>query len=136
LVEKYRTDVGVLIDHATAAGAWVVLVGQPVRDPRFDADLEVAGINAVYQEYAEAMSRVSYVDAGQFVEAPDGRYTDRLPCLDLDIDCAPDGTTLVRSDGIHFCPVIGTLPCPVWSSGAARFGLGIAAAANAPASFD
>lgn len=136
LVEKYRTDVGVLIDQATTAGAWVVLVGQPVRHPSFDADLEVAGINAVYQEYAAARAQVSYVDAGQFVEAPDGRYTDRMPCLDLDTDCAPDGTTLVRSDGIHFCPVIGALPCPVWSSGATRFGLGIAAAANDPQRFD
>ena len=136
LVEKYRTDVGVLIDHATAAGARVVLVGQPVRDPRFDADLEVEGINGVYQDYAAAMPLVSYVDAGALVENPDGRFTDRLPCLDLDTDCAPDGTTLVRSDGIHFCPVVGALPCPVWSSGATRFGLGIAAAANDPAAFD
>lgn len=29
LIAKYRADVGVLIDRATAAGAWVVLVGQP-----------------------------------------------------------------------------------------------------------
>ena len=136
LVEKYRTDVGVLIDHATAAGARVVLVGQPVRDPRFDADLEVGGINVMYQDYAAAMPRVSYVDAGGLVENADGRFTDRLPCTDLDTGCAPDGTTLVRSDGIHFCPVVGTLPCPVWSSGATRFGLGIAAAANDPAAFD
>jgi hypothetical protein len=136
LVEKYRADVGVLIDHATAAGAWVVLVGQPVRHPRFDADLEVEGINAMYQEYAAALPRVSFVDAGRLVEDADGRFTDRLPCLDLDTDCAPDGTALVRSDGIHFCPVVGTLPCPVWSSGATRFGLGIAAAADDPASFD
>jgi hypothetical protein len=136
LVEKYRADVGILIEHATAAGAWVVLVGQPVRHPRFDADLEVEGINALYQDYAAALPRVSFVDAGRLVEDADGRYTDRLPCLDLDTDCAPDGTTLVRSDGIHFCPVVGTLPCPVWSSGATRFGLGIAAAANDPATFD
>jgi hypothetical protein len=38
--------------------------------------------------------------------------------------------------GLHFCPVVGVNPCPVWSSGAARFGLGIAAGANDPASFD
>ena len=136
LVEKYRADVGVLIDHATAAGAWVVLVGQPLRHPRFDAELEVDGINAVYQEYAATMSRVSYVDAGHLVETPDGGYTDRLPCIDLDTDCAPDGTTVVRGDGVHFCPVVYTDPCPVWSSGAVRFGLGIASAANNPANFE
>ncbi len=136
LVEKYRNDVGVLIDHARAAGAWVVLVGQPLRHPSFDAELEVEGINAAYREYAASMSHVSYVDAGRFVETPDGRYTDRLPCTEFDIDCAPDGTTVVRGDGVHFCPVVGVSPCPVWSSGAVRFGFGIASAANDPQSFD
>ena len=135
LVDKYRADVGVLIEHATAAGAWVVLVGQPLRDPRFDADYEVEGINRVFQEYAAEMSRVSFVDAGRFVETPEGRYADRLACIDLDTDCAPDGTTVVRGDGVHFCPVVGVNPCPVWSSGAVRFGLRIASAANDPSNY-
>jgi hypothetical protein len=135
LVEKYRADVGVLIDHARAAGAWVVLVGQPLSHPSFEAELEVDGINAVYREYA-AMSHVSYVDAGQFVETPDGQYTDRLPCAEFDTDCAPDGTTVVRGDGVHFCPIANVNPCPVWSSGAVRFGFGIASAANDPQRFD
>ncbi len=136
LVEQYRIDIGVLIEHATAAGAWVVLVGQPVRHPRFDADLEVEGINAVYRGYAAGRAHVSYVDAGQFVETADGRYTDRLPCNEFDTDCAPDGTTVVRGDGVHFCPVVDVVPCPVWSSGAVRFGLAIASAAAEPARFD
>ena len=135
LVDKYRADVGVLIDHARAAGAWVVLVGQPLHHPSFEAELEVDGINAMYREYA-AMSHVSYVDAGQFVETPDGQYTDRLPCAEFDTDCAPDGTTVVRGDGVHFCPVVYVSPCPVWSSGAVRFGFGIASAANDPQRFD
>ena len=136
LVEKYRADVGVLIEHARASGAWVVLVGQPLRHPSFDADLEVEGINAVYRQYATTMSEVSYVDAGQFVETPDGAYTDRLPCAEFDTDCAPDGTTVVRGDGVHFCPIVEVSPCPVWSSGAVRFGFGIASAANDPQRFD
>jgi hypothetical protein len=90
----------------------------------------------VYQEYAATMSGVSYVDAGRYVETPDGRYTDRLPCSELDTDCAPDGTTVVRGDGVHFCPVVDVVPCPVWSSGAVRFGLGIASAATNPAGFE
>lgn len=136
LVDKYRVDVRVLIDHAATAGAWVVLVGQPLHHPRFDADLEVEGINAAYREFADAMPRVSYVDAGHSVETPDGRYADRLPCIDLDIDCASDGSTVVRGDGVHFCPIIDVSPCPVWSGGAVRFGLAIASAANDPVSFD
>ena len=74
--------------EATATS--VVLVGRPYRHPAFEAEFEVNGINAVYQQYAAA-SRVSSVDAAW---------------------------------------------CPVYSSGATRFGLGIAAAANDPATFD
>jgi hypothetical protein len=136
LVDRYRTDVAVLIDQATTAGAWVVLVGQPPRHPRFETDVEVAGINEVYREYAAAMPRVSFVDAGHLVETPDGEYTDRLPCIELDTDCAPDGTTVVRGDGVHFCPVIGVNPCTVWSSGAFRFGMEIVSAANDPVRLD
>ena len=135
-MEKYRADVGVLIDHARAAGAWVVLVGQPLRHPSFDAELEVDGINAVYREYAARCRRCPMSTPASLVETPDGQYTDRLPCVEFDTDCAPDGTTVVRGDGVHFCPVVYTDPCPVWSSGAVRFGFGIASAANDPATFD
>jgi hypothetical protein len=136
LVEQYRSDVGVLIERASDGGARVVLVGQPYRHPAFEAELEVDGINAVYEQYAAALPRVSFVDAGRYVETPDGAYADRLPCVDLDTDCAADGTTVVRGDGVHFCPVVGAPWCPVYSSGAIRFGLGIAAAANDPSNFD
>jgi len=78
----------------------------------------------------------SGVDAGAAVESADGSYTDRLPCTALDMDCAADGTTVVRGDGVHFCPVVGVSPCPVWSSGAARFGMTIAAAAADPQRLD
>ena len=111
----------------------MVLVGQPLHHPRFVAEARIEGINVVYREYAAARSQVSYVDAGRNVEQPTGAYTDRLPCTEFDQDCGPDGTTVVRGDGVHFCPVVGVHPCPVWSSGAARFGLGIAAGANDPA---
>lgn len=136
LVDAYRHDVGVLVDHARQAGARVVLIGQPYRAPSFDAELEVDGINAIYREYAAAFPYVSFIDAGAAVETPDGRYTERLPCTPYDSDCAPDGTTLVRSDGVHFCPIVGQNPCTIWASGAFRFGSEIALAANDPASFD
>ncbi len=136
LVERYRADLGVLVDRARRSGARVVLVGQPYRAPSFDADLEVAGINEVLQQYAASFAHVSFVDAGAAVETPDGRYAERLPCTPTDSDCAPDGTTVVRGDGVHFCPIAGENPCSVWSSGAFRFGAAIAGAANDPAAFD
>ena len=136
VVEQYRYDVGVLIDKARRVGARVVLVGQPLRAASFDADLEVNGINEMYQEYAAMFPYVSFVDAGRAVETADGQFTDRLPCTPYDTDCAADGTTVVRGDGVHFCPVVGENPCSVWSSGAFRFALVIASAANNPRVFD
>ena len=52
------------------------------------------------------------------------------------MDCAADGTTVVRGDGVHFCPIVGMHPCPVWSSGAMRYGLAIATAAADPQRLD
>lgn len=143
LVAAYRDGIASLIDTARRSGARVVLVGQPRRDPALDADVEVEGINAVYREYAADHPFVSYVDAGEAVETVDGAFAEHLPCLPDDVaageaGCAPDGsgTAVVRGDGVHFCPVAGANPCPVWSSGAFRFGRAIGAAANDPAAFD
>ncbi|MEZ5247870.1 MAG: hypothetical protein R2713_01220 [Ilumatobacteraceae bacterium] len=136
LVERYRADLGVLVDTARRAGARVVLVGQPHRAASFEAEFEVDGINQVLVEYAEAFPHVTYVDAGARVEHPDGTYADRLPCSEFDPVCAPDGTTVVRGDGVHFCPAAGKNPCPVWSSGAVRFGLEIAGGISDAAAAD
>lgn len=136
LVDRYQFDVGMLIDRARRAGASVVLVGQPVRAASFQADEEVAGINAAYRAFAASMSFVSFVDAGATVELPDGTFAERLPCTSFDSECDGDGLAVVRGDGVHFCPLAGYNPCPVWSSGAFRFALAIAAAANDPRSFD
>jgi hypothetical protein len=136
LVERYRADVTLLVETARAAGAWVVLVGQANHHPLLGVEGQIAGLNAAYRDLAERLPMVAFVDAGAAVEAADGSYTDRLPCTELDIDCAVDGTTVVRGDGVHFCPVVGVAPCPVWSSGAVRYGTTIAAAATDPERFD
>ena len=134
--EEYRGDLFVLITRARRAGARVLLVGQPERAPSFGHDDRVASINGMLQEFAAEWTFVSYVDAGAAVETPDGQFAERLPCTEFDTDCAADGQTVVRGDGVHFCPVIDVAPCPVYSSGALRFSLAIASAANDPASFD
>ncbi len=136
LVDRYREDVGTLIDRARRAGARVVLVGQPRRAASFDDDAEVDGLTELYRSFARSFPFVSFVDAGATVEAPDGSFTDRLPCTGFDTDCAADGSTVVRGDGVHFCPHEDTNPCDVWSSGAFRFGLAIAGAANRPQSYE
>ena len=136
LVDRYRDDIGALVERARQAGARVVLVGQPYRSAAFDDDLEVDGLNAAYEAYADALPFVSFVDAGAAVEDRDGRYTDRLPCAEFDVGCESNGTVIVRGDGVHFCPIAGENPCSVPSSGAIRFALAIADAAADPARYD
>jgi hypothetical protein len=133
---RYRADLTELVDHARSTGARVVLVGQPYRSPSFDHTDRVDAINQVIQELTQAYRFVSYVDAGAAVETADGSFSDRLPCAFFDLDCAADGTTVVRGDGVHFCPVVNVHPCPVYSSGAFRFGAAIATAANNPTDFE
>ena len=133
---RYRADLTELVDHARSTGARVVLVGQPYRSPSFDHADRVDAINEVIRELAEAYPFVSFVDAGAAVETVDGSFSERLPCAFFDLDCAADGTTVVRGDGVHFCPVVNVHPCPVYSSGAFRFGAAIATAANNPTDFE
>jgi hypothetical protein len=74
---------------------------------------------------------VEYVDAGRAVVAG-GRFTATLPCLPSEgaADGCVDGRIPVRAlDGVHFCPRRegpGTDGCPVYSSGAVRFGFAMA----------
>lgn len=135
LVERYRADLTALVKRARASGARVLLVGQPLRAPSFEADAEVEGINAIYRSLA-AQRYVSFVDAGGFVEL-NGQYTERLPCASFDPVCDADGTVVVRGDGVHFCPVEAPSgACPMWSSGAVRFGLIVTFAALRPTAFE
>ena len=122
VVDKYRSDVAALIAEARGVGAQVVLVGQPVRADKVGGNDIVAGLNAVYVEFAK-QDGVSFADAGAAVENVDGTFAVALPCLPGEQECGPYGNNVVRSDdGLHFCP--GSAPpgpCAVYSSGAFRF---------------
>ena len=137
MIDKYRTDVGSLIDKARDDGARVVLVGQPVRRDDVGGNDEVDGLNAVYRDLANA-EFVSYVDAGAAVENPDGTYAQTLPCAQGESDCDPSGANVVRNDdGLHFCPG-GPREgnCEGYASGAYRFAAAIVAAVNDPEAFE
>jgi hypothetical protein len=89
----------------------------------------------MYAALAATNIGARYVDAGQAV-LDHGRWTARLSCLPLEpCDRRPGSNqqNVVRApDGAHFCPVGGaavrgiTGSCPVWSSGAYRYGLALA----------
>lgn len=128
LVDKYRSDVVGLVAQIRASGAMVLMIGQPQRLGDANADIEVAGLNALYAGMAEP-GAVSFVDAGAAVEDANGAFVLRLSCMPGESPCDPDGTIAVRSDdGVHFCSNAAATGCSEYSSGAARFAAMIAAA--------
>lgn len=136
LVDRFRADVTVLAERARAAGAWVVIVGQPARGDDPLGAAEVDDLNQVYRTLA-GVPGITFVDAGAAVENADGSFTTRLPCSSIETTCDADGTVAVRSDdGVHLCPGEHEQPCPVYSSGALRFALAIIEALEHPERFD
>ncbi|MEO6318815.1 MAG: hypothetical protein ABIP36_08525 [Acidimicrobiales bacterium] len=135
LLDRYRLDLTTLVDGVASTGAAVLLVGQPARGPAAadgtDAAMEVAGINAIYKDLADAdpADEVTFVDAGAQVETPDGAFAESLPCRPGEAECGPGGQNPVRNaDGVHLCVSSGEDPCQGYSSGAFRFAAGIAKA--------
>jgi hypothetical protein len=132
--ERYAVDAASVIATFSPIGTHVVLAGAPVSGSNSAA---IGRLNSIYSALADDHDSVSYADAGRSVLAGDS-YTITLPCLSsepCDGGYNSDGlpVNVVRSsDGIHFCPVSGeavqgiTDNCPVWSSGAYRYGRALA----------
>jgi hypothetical protein len=138
LVERYSADLETVIATFSAIGAQVVLAGAPVSSAEADSAAPGGGgLNAIYRQTASAHAGVRYADAGADVLA-DGRWTSTLRCLAMEpctggADGAGVGINVVRApDGVHFCPSGADAPrgvtgdCPVWSSGAFRYGNALA----------
>ena len=129
-VDKYRADLGREALHLRNLGATVYVIGPPVFRPDFDPN-RVEELNEMYAELAAEHEGISFVNAGEVVLAG-GQYADRVPCAPWEGDAqgCVNGTITVRSpDGAHFCPtnfVDGS--CPVFSPGAFRFAMAMAAA--------
>ena len=132
LVARYRSDAEKAIGALTRYDALMYLIGPPA-DRSSSLSQTAADIKAVYQALPSSFDHVRFVDAGQSV-LDHGHYTDALPCLPNEPCTGPviHGVRANRvraPDGVHFCPVAvsGRAPCPVWSSGAFRFGAAMAA---------
>jgi len=131
LAAKYATDGETAVAALRDRGVEVVLVGSPV-GARTTTPAQIdAAFSSIADAWAAKGGGVSYVDAGATVLAPDGTFTRTLPCAadeGPDRGCE-DGRIVVRApDGVHFCPIAttGAAPCPVYSSGARRFGTAMA----------
>ena len=132
LVARYRDDAEQATTTLTRYGATVYWVGAPA-DRTASLSQSSPRIKSIYQDLPSRDSHVRFVDAGQAV-LDQGQYTDYLPCLPNEPCTGPVSngvrTDRVRApDGVHFCPVAitGNAACPVWSSGAFRFGAAMAA---------
>jgi lysophospholipase L1-like esterase len=133
VVDKYERDVRYAIEQFRSHGARVLLVGSPPPPDATVAEPRVA-VQQVYRALAVRIGGVDYVEAAAAV-LDRGRWTATLPCLPVEDEsrgCRGDHIRVRAPDGLHFCPVV--LPtddgvvggCPVWSSGAYRFGNAIA----------
>jgi hypothetical protein len=135
LVDTYRADAETVMRIFPAAR--IYFAGSPVSE-KASEDGEVHGaMDGLYREIAAHEANVRYVDAGAAV-LDDGRWTETLSCLPGE-PCAGGTDPLGRSvnvvrapDGVHFCPAAKdahrgvTAACPVWSSGAYRYGSAMA----------
>jgi hypothetical protein len=135
LVETYRADIAAM--RAALPASRFIIVGQPAMPGTTSVD----ALNVAYRELADSMNNTEFIDAGAFVEAPDGSWTDRLACLPFETaeQGCTDGTIEVRApDRGHLCSgggpaVVGvTTVCEHYSSGTVRFGGAIATALLAP----
>jgi hypothetical protein len=136
---KYAADAAEVLDIFTPGHTPVFFTGAPIsRSAERAHDSTTAVLHAIYATLAESTPYGHYTDAGAAVLL-DGRWTQTLPCLPTE-PCAggydANGTpvNVVRApDGGHFCPGAPaavhavTAACPVWSSGAWRFGDAMAA---------
>ena len=137
--ERYRADAQHAIELFAPLNTRVFLTGAPIsQHQEVTGDFHGGLVNEMYRGIAEAHDGVEYVDAGAAV-LDRGHWTATLPCLPKEpctggTDLLDRGFNVVRApDGGHFCPaadeakkgVVGA--CPVWSSGAYRYGIAMAA---------
>jgi hypothetical protein len=91
------------------------------RDPT--ASLVQVQLNQIEEDAATELGE-TYIDAGAAV-LDHGTFSRTLPCLSSETrtEGCIDGRIVVRSpDGAHLCPTQKNFPCPMYSSGALRYG--------------
>ncbi len=137
--DRYRADAEAVVGIFGPIGAHVWFAGAPIPRPDGGRHFNGGRLNAMYREIAsERPGVVEFTDAGAAV-LDQGRWTATLPCRADEpcrggTDAAGRPVNGVRApDGDHFCPASDAAKarvggaCPVWSSGAFRYGRAMAA---------
>jgi hypothetical protein len=130
---KYRADTLHAIQLLRPTRAQIWLATSPISllaDKKGEDD--VHRLAAMYRDIAAHTPGVHVTDAAAAVLAFGRYWTRTMPCLRNEpctqVDTNAQRANQVRAnDGVHFCPAPypngGT--CPVWSSGALRFAVGL-----------
>lgn len=137
--QKYLGDAEAVLEIFAATGTRVYFAGAPItRQAEESGQIDPGWLNQLYEGIAGSSDDVRYVDSGRSTLLRN-RWTATLPCLPDEpctggVDAAGTPVNVVRSpDGSHFCPGAPdaqrgvTQECPVWSSGAYRYGNAMAA---------
>jgi hypothetical protein len=135
---KYVQDARRVLDIFAPSRTQVIFAGAPIsRQGDASRDPGSRWLNTMYASLSMWFVNAGYVDAGASV-LRNGHWTATLPCLPSEpcvggTDVDGVAVNVVRApDGGHFCPgapdaVRGvTAGCPVWSSGAYRYGRAMA----------
>lgn len=134
LVAKYRADANLAMELFARYGVTAYWANAPLGR----GEAHPGPIPGLYAQLPSRWLDARYVDAGAAV-LDHGAYTDYLPCLPVDPCTNTNPGTgqpaaAVRApDGHHFCPTAPaarrgvTDQCPVWASGAWRYGTALAA---------
>ena len=134
---RYFDDAVEALRTFSATNTRVVFVGAPVsRRAAEERRPDAKRLNVLFASLA-TVGGAEYTDAGAAV-LDRGRWTATLECLPAEpctggTDASGTPINAVRApDGVHFCPAAPeaidgvTSDCPVWSSGAFRFGTAMA----------
>jgi hypothetical protein len=130
---KYRVDTieAIQLLRPTRATIWLATSPISLLADRKGQD-DVYRLAALYRDLAHRLPRVHVTDAASAVLAFGRHWTRTMPCLRNEpcsqVDTNAQRANQVRAnDGVHFCPAPypngGT--CPVWSSGALRYAVGL-----------
>lgn len=132
---KYRADTirAIQLLRPMRAPIWLATSPISMLAERQGAE-DVHRLAAMFREVAASRPGVHVTDAGRAVLDGGRHWSRTLPCLPSEpcyggVDTSARRANIVRApDGAHFCPTPKASPtadCPVWSSGALRFALGL-----------
>lgn len=124
---RYQADLSTIFSMVSATGAETVFVKDPAMLDT-TRNKAVAGIDSDAASLAKTIADVGVATKAR-TALGGATFTATLPCLadETAAEGCTAGEIAVRNpDGIHLCPVVFSVVCPVYSSGERRYGDAVA----------